>query len=140
MRMRQTKWIIGLGFIAIGVLIVVVSLLPKSTQYYVTVDELLGDRAKYGNEALKVAGKVREGTIRQDEKDSRWEFTIENGDQTLPVVYKGAMPDTFKDTVEVVVTGKLGDDGRFVATDVLAKCASRYEEKLQPGYQTKPRA
>mgnify|MGYP001329917558 CR=1 FL=1 len=140
MNLKQTKWIIALGFIALGILIVSVSLLPKSTQYYVTVDEFLGDPEKFGHQELKVAGKVIEGTIRKDDKESLWEFTIENQQRTLEVVYKGAMPDTFKDTADVVVTGRLADNGRFEANHVLAKCASRYEEKLVPGYQSKPRS
>jgi cytochrome c-type biogenesis protein CcmE len=48
------------------------------------------------------------------------------------VNYKGALPDTFKEGAEVVVTGTLHESGTMAATDVLAKCASRYEEKLGP--------
>jgi cytochrome c-type biogenesis protein CcmE len=43
------------------------------------------------------------------------------------VVFRGLPPDTFTDSVEVVVEGRLQRDGVFHATDVLAKCGSRYE-------------
>ena len=43
------------------------------------------------------------------------------------VVYRGIAPDTFTDGVDVVVEGRLGADGTFRATTLLAKCASRYE-------------
>jgi len=43
------------------------------------------------------------------------------------VVYRGLPPDTFNDSVEVVVEGRLHKDGIIYATNVLAKCGSRYE-------------
>ena len=63
-----------------------------------------------------------------------------DGSQTIPVVYRGIAPDTFTDSVDVVVGGRMGTDGTFHATELLAKCASRYEnapEKYQetPGYK-----
>jgi cytochrome c-type biogenesis protein CcmE len=43
------------------------------------------------------------------------------------VIYRGIAPDTFTDGVDVVVEGRMGEDGTFHATTLLAKCASRYE-------------
>jgi len=56
-------------------------------------------------------------------------------------VYRGLAPDTFTDSVDVVVEGRMGRDGTFRATTLLAKCASRYEsapEKYRqtPGYKS----
>ena len=50
-----------------------------------------------------------------------------DGARTFPVVYRGIAPDTFTDSVDVVVSGRMGTDGTFQATELLAKCASRYE-------------
>ena len=52
-----------------------------------------------------------------------------DGTAELPVSYRGLVPDTFTDQqdIEVIVEGRLGRDGVFQATDVLAKCGSRYE-------------
>ena len=60
--------------------------------------------------------------------------------RVVPVSYRGIAPDTFTDGVDVVVEGRMGQDGTFHATTLLAKCASRYEnapEKYRdtPGYQ-----
>ena len=140
MKLKQTKWIIGLTFIAIGIFIVVMTTLPKATQFYVTVDELLANKSKYEPNALKVAGKVVPESIVKNEKNMHWEFDVENNQKKIHVFYEGAMPDTFKDTADVVVTGKFDGDASFQATEVLAKCASRYEEKLVPTTQSKPRA
>ena len=50
-----------------------------------------------------------------------------DGEQEYPVVYRGFPPDTFTDSVDVVVEGRLSRDGTFQATTLLAKCGSRYE-------------
>jgi len=54
-------------------------------------------------------------------------FQITDGSARYPVVFHGLPPDTFTDSVEVVVEGRLQRDGVIYATDVLAKCGSRYE-------------
>lgn len=47
----------------------------------------------------------------------------------IPVVYKGAIPDTFKPGVEVIVEGGIGDGGRFSAKTLMTKCPSRYQKE-----------
>jgi cytochrome c-type biogenesis protein CcmE len=67
---------------------------------------------------------------------------VTDGTNTLPIVFKGIAPDTFTDSVDVVVSGRMGADGTFQATELLAKCASRYEKapenkyKQTAGYKT----
>ena len=64
-----------------------------------------------------------------------------DGAKVYNVVYRGITPDTFTDGVDVVVEGRLGHDGTFRATTLLAKCASRYENAPQQGedkYKTTP--
>jgi cytochrome c-type biogenesis protein CcmE len=68
-------------------------------------------------------------------------FEVTDGAKSFPVSYRGIAPDTFTDGVDVVVEGRMDQDGTFAATTVLAKCASRYEnapEKYQstPGYKS----
>ena len=48
---------------------------------------------------------------------------------TLPVVYKGAVPDTFKAGAEVIVEGGLQPDGRFMARTLMTKCPSKYQKE-----------
>ena len=57
------------------------------------------------------------------------DFQVTDGIKTYPVTYRGLVPDTFTDAndIEVIVEGRLGRDGVFRATEVLAKCGSRYE-------------
>ena len=67
-------------------------------------------------------------------------FSVTDGAEVIPVTYRGVIPDTFTDSVDVVVEGRYNKDGTFVATTLLAKCASRYENapdkyRETPGYQ-----
>jgi len=59
----------------------------------------------------------------------RVDFVLEGEGKTIPVSYAGTdpLPDTFTDKAQALVEGRLGDDGRFVAEHVQAKCASKYE-------------
>jgi cytochrome c-type biogenesis protein CcmE len=45
----------------------------------------------------------------------------------MPVYYRGVLPDTFEKSTQVIAEGKMGKDGVFQATLVLAKCPSKYD-------------
>ncbi|MBZ5530116.1 MAG: cytochrome c maturation protein CcmE [Acidobacteriia bacterium] len=100
----------------------------ESKSFYVKIKEMraMGDAA-YARR-LRVEGFVKPGSIQRN--GSHAEFVIEDGDQTVPVSYKGMEPppDTFKDHAQALVIGQLGRDGTFHATEVQAKCASKYED------------
>ncbi len=128
---------VGGAAILVGIGIVISTFLPKSMQYYLTVDELLSSPSEYSGKELKVAGKVALGSVDKDSKSLEWKFRVENASKAISVTYVGAMPDTFKEGADVVVTGHLDRKGHMLASHVLAKCASRYEEKLKPGLSRK---
>ncbi len=73
------------------------------------------------------------GTVKRDAATQTIEFQVTDGAQTYPVTYRGLAPDTFTDAqeIEVVVEGRLGRDGVFRATTLLAKCGSRYEAQYK---------
>ena len=54
----------------------------------------------------------------------------------ISVSYKGAVPDTFEEDADVVITGLFDRKDHITASHVLAKCASRYEEDLTPSYES----
>lgn len=57
-------------------------------------------------------------------------------DKTLAVEFKGAVPDTFKPDVEVIVEGNLNQEsGVFEAKTLMTKCPSKYKEKQQEEYE-----
>src|SRR5579872_7024332 len=107
----------------------------ESKSYYVTIAELhkLGDTAY--TRRLRVGGNVEPGSIHQ--AGTHADFVIVEEDpqtkerQELRVSYKGnePPPDTFKDNAQALVMGGFGKDGVFHATEIQAKCASKYAVK-----------
>ena len=76
---------------------------------------------------MKIGAKVVPGTVQHDVGSQVYTFRITDGTATYPVTYRGLAPDTFTDSSEVVVEGRLQRDGSFRATTLLAKCGSRFE-------------
>jgi cytochrome c-type biogenesis protein CcmE len=76
---------------------------------------------------IRLGGRVVEGSVDRDIASQTVAFEVTDGQETFPVVYRGIVPDTFSDNVEVVVEGRLMTDGTLRATNVLAKCGSKYE-------------
>jgi cytochrome c-type biogenesis protein CcmE len=141
MKAKQ-KFLIG-GFIILGTATTLAFTSTKETaQYYLTPAELavkVADDASFRENGVKVGGKVVPGSIQRDPSGRSLTFVMMDTAQkavTFPVSYRGIAPDTFTDGVDVVVEGRLGADGTFRATTLLAKCASRYENAPdRPGYQ-----
>lgn len=130
---RRAWYLIGFIVIAVGVCTLFFTSFQSSLQYYVTVSELKTGtlHESYNNKILKVAGKAHELTVEVHEAGSLYQFVVEEGGSRLPVRYRGFVPDTFKEGSDVVVTGQLASDGVFNATEILAKCASKYEAKIK---------
>ena len=98
--------------------------------YFLTPSELAQrastDEAIY-DLGVRVGGNVVPGSIERDPASQTITFLVTDGEATFPVIYHGIAPDTFTDEVEVVVEGRLTKAGTLEATNVLAKCGSRYE-------------
>jgi cytochrome c-type biogenesis protein CcmE len=94
--------------------------------YYVTISELhgMGDKAYVRH--LRVAGNVAPGSIHRAGTNATFDL-LEQG-RKLSVVYQGSEPppDTFKDDAQALAVGTYGHDGVFHATELQAKCASKY--------------
>src|ERR1700730_7646257 len=94
--------------------------------YYVTISELQGMGNKAYVRHLRVAGNVAPGSIHRVGTNATFEL-LEQG-RTLQINYQGAEPppDTFKDDAQALAVGTYGHDGVFHATQLQAKCASKY--------------
>lgn len=104
----------------------------QSETYYHTLPELraLGERARH--QRLRVSGTVVPGSIHR--YPGRVDFTLEEQGERLLVSYVGRdpLPDTFTDGAPALAEGRLMPDGRFLAEQVQAKCASKYEAVPAP--------
>jgi cytochrome c-type biogenesis protein CcmE len=94
--------------------------------YYVTIGELQGMGNKAYVRHLRVAGNVAPGSIKRAGTNAHF-VLLEQG-RKLDVVYQGSEPppDTFKDDAQALAVGTYGRDGVFHATQLQAKCASKY--------------
>jgi cytochrome c-type biogenesis protein CcmE len=110
---------------------------------YMMVDELMAkDLARWKGRELKVHGYVKTGSIESKviAQEMQRTFVIQKAGKELRATMTGPVPDTFKDGMEVVVTGVLVDEGGYQlrANDIGAKCPSKYEGV--PGGSGKPPA
>jgi len=110
----------------------------ENKSYYVTIKELraMGDSAY--SRRLRVGGSVQPGSIKR--AGSKVEFVLVEKDQLLNVIYGGTEtpPDTFKDTSQALAEGRFGHDGVFHASQLQAKCASKYAPQKPTPSENEP--
>lgn len=126
------KFFIGAVVIVASVGFLIAQGVRETGVYFLTPTELstrIQNDATFHDVGVKVGARVVPGSIERDAASQRVDFRISDGVHDYPVTYRGLVPDTFTDAndIEVIVEGRLGRDGVFHATDVLAKCGSRYE-------------
>jgi cytochrome c-type biogenesis protein CcmE len=131
-----SKFALGAIVIVAAVSLMIVEGVKQTGTYFMTPSQLVTRTQQdphFFNIGLKVSAKVVPGSIRRDREHERVDFAISDGVRSFPVTYTGPLPDTFTDAndIDVVVEGKLGREGTFHATDVIAKCGSRYEAVLK---------
>jgi cytochrome c-type biogenesis protein CcmE len=93
------------------------------TNYYVTVDEYVSRSA---TAPVRVAGEVVPGTIQWDNATRTMRFQVSGGTNTLDVMYRGYVPDSFRDGTTVILEGSRGSSNVFVASGVAVKCPHQY--------------
>ncbi len=124
---RQTKILLG-AFVILGALgFFIFSSLQGNQQYFLTLAEMKAKGDLATKQAVRVGGNLAPNTTHINSKDVTAEFALTDGTNMLPVVYKGILPDTFEKSTQVIAEGKLGNDGVFHASLVLAKCPSKYD-------------
>jgi cytochrome c-type biogenesis protein CcmE len=77
-------------------------------------------------QALRIGGLVEKGTLKRDNDGLTVRFTVTDTAKSIPIVYKGILPDLFKEGRGCVAQGHVGSDGVFYADQVLAKHDENY--------------
>jgi len=78
------------------------------------------------NRTFRVGGLVQAGTLQRDKDGLTVRFAVTDTAATVPVVYKGILPDLFKEGRGCVAQGRIDSDGVFHADQVLAKHDENY--------------
>lgn len=127
---RKRFFVLALVVVAAIAYLIVLGI-QNASMYHLSVGELMARGDDVYAEEVRVGGKVVPGSVKQDPGARVLQFEIADGDgNTLPVVYRGVVPDAFKPDAEVVVEGMLEPSGAFEATDLLAKCPSKYVPEI----------
>jgi cytochrome c-type biogenesis protein CcmE len=74
---------------------------------------------------FRLGGVVEEHSVKRSNDSLEVDFVVTDRFQTIPVEYKGILPDLFREGQSIIATGAM-KDGRFVATEVLAKHDESY--------------
>ena len=110
--------------------------LTQTSQWAITLPELVAKGNSAVGQGVRVTGQLAPNSIQKDVKANKIAFVLTDGTNRLPVTYAGVVPDTFDRAVEVVAEGKLNPDGTFTATNLLAKCPSKYDASKIEEYDT----
>jgi cytochrome c-type biogenesis protein CcmE len=116
--------IVAAGLAAVGTAAaLVLNALNSNIALYVTPTEVAAGKAPKG-QAFRIGGMVKDGSLRRDNLTVH--FVVTDTARDIPVRYTGILPDLFKEGKGAVVQGRLGPDGNFTASEVLAKHDENY--------------
>jgi cytochrome c-type biogenesis protein CcmE len=124
-RHKRIALILG-GVAALGIAAaLVLNAFQSNLVFFFSPSEVLAQKAP-ANKTFRVGGLVEEGSIKRQSDGLTVHFKVTDTARALPVVYTGILPDLFKEGKGVVAQGRLGDDGVFRASEVLAKHDENY--------------
>jgi cytochrome c-type biogenesis protein CcmE len=124
-RHRRFAWIGG-GVVLVGVAAaLVLNAFQSNLVFFFTPSQVAAKEAPQGR-AFRVGGLVEEKSLQRDKDGLTIRFNVTDTAKTIPVVYTGILPDLFKEGKGVVAQGRVGPDGVFQASEVLAKHDENY--------------
>ena len=125
------KVLIGVVVIGGGIGYFMWQAMQSSWSYYYSVDDFAKQKSIAQNHSLRIAGRVKNGSTERDLKEMRLSFILSGADTSVPITYKGVVPDNFAEDREVVVQGRLDTNGVFQADKLMTKCESKYKAKVK---------
>ena len=122
-RHKRLAWI-ALGLAALGVATaLVLSAFNQNLVFFFTPSQVAANEAPVGR-TFRIGGMVVPGSLKREGVEVR--FVVTDTAKDIPVVYRGQLPDLFKEGKGVVAQGQLGANGVFQAREVLAKHDENY--------------
>ena len=124
-RHRRFGWIAA-GVAVLGIAVaLVLNAFQSNLVFFFTPTQVVAKEAPQGR-PFRIGGMVEAGSLKRVPNSVDVQFVVTDTAQRVPVVYSGLLPDLFKEGKGVVAQGALGADGRFVATEILAKHDENY--------------
>jgi cytochrome c-type biogenesis protein CcmE len=120
-----------IAFIALGLAglsiaaFLVTNAFKNNLVFFFSPSQIASNEAPIGRN-FRVGGLVETGSVKRGNDGLTVQFSVTDTAKSIPVVYKGILPDLFKEGRGCVATGRLGSDGIFHADEVLAKHDENY--------------
>jgi len=127
MKPRHKRFaIIGGALAALGIAAaLVLNAFQSNLVFFFTPTQVAAGEAPQGR-TFRIGGLVREGSMQRQADGVTVQFVVTDTAKDMKVAYTGILPDLFREGKGVVAQGKLGGDGLFVASEVLAKHDENY--------------
>ena len=123
---HQRIALIGGGLAALAVAAgLVLTAFQQNLVFFFTPSQVAANEAPRGK-TFRIGGMVETGSVARQPDGLTVRFTVTDTAKSIPVVYSGALPDLFREGKGVVAQGRIGPDGVFRASEVLAKHDENY--------------
>jgi cytochrome c-type biogenesis protein CcmE len=117
---------IVIGVAALGIATaLVLSAFKENLVFFFTPSQIAANEAPHGR-TFRIGGMVEKGSVKRQTDGVTVQFTVTDTAKSIPVTYRGSLPDLFREGKGVVAQGQLGADGVFRANEVLAKHDENY--------------
>lgn len=151
----QKKFFFGGILIVAAIVLLIITNTRAGAQYFLTVDEIIDRQEEITGKDIRVSGAVLGDSIEYDTENLILKFEVAHvpGDNKeidaqgglamvlhqavnnpdanrISVIYEGVMPDLLQNEAQAIMTGKIGEDGLFYASELLLKCPTKYEEAV----------
>ena len=124
-RHKRIALIVG-SLAALGVAAaLILNAFQSNLVFFFSPSQVLANEAPPGR-AFRIGGMVEAGSLKRQDDGLTVRFNVTDTAKTVPVVYRGILPDLFREGKGVVAQGQLGTDGVFHANQVLAKHDENY--------------
>jgi cytochrome c-type biogenesis protein CcmE len=114
----------GLAALAVAAAFVLAAFRENLVFFY-TPSQVAANEVPQG-QAFRIGGMVVPGSVQRQPDGVTVRFVVTDTAKNVRVAYRGILPDLFREGKGVVTQGKLGGDGLFLASDVLAKHDENY--------------
>jgi len=133
---KRKRFLIG-GFVILAAIsYLIVGGMKEAMVYFKMLSELRAEESSMQGKFVRMGGMVVKGSLHKDLQNLTYRFQLTDGNGTFPVYFKGVPPDLFTEGKGAVVEGRIGSDGVFHATTIMAKHAEEYS----PHTDAKPSA
>jgi cytochrome c-type biogenesis protein CcmE len=114
----------GLAALAVAATLILTAF-RQNLVFFFTPSQVAAKEAPL-DRTFRIGGMVETGSVKRQADGLTVHFLVTDTAKSIPVVYRGALPDLFREGKGVVAQGRVGADGVFVASEVLAKHDENY--------------